>query len=143
MKAIVYSNCGQADVLQLKEVEKPAPQDHEVLIRVQAVGVNAADSHLVKGGPFMVRLMAGLFKPKRPILGADVAGQLEAAGGGVTLFQPGDEVFGDLSGSGWGGFAEYVCAPEDVLVLKPAGLSFAAATAVPIAAAGSPSPCAS
>jgi NADPH:quinone reductase-like Zn-dependent oxidoreductase len=134
MKAIVYSNYGQADVLQLKEVEKPAPRDNEVLIKVQAAGINAADSHLVKGEPFMARLMFGLFKPKYPILGADIAGQVEAVGGSVTQFQPGDEVFGDLSGSGWGGFAEYVCAPEDVLVLKPAGLSFAAAAAVPMAA---------
>ena len=134
MKAIVYSKYGPPDVLQLREVEKPAPRDNEVLIRIQAAGVNAADSHLVKGKPFMGRLIAGLLKPKHPILGADVAGQVEAVGGRVTQFQPGDEVIGDLSSSGRGGFAEYVCAPEDVLVRKPAGLSFAAAAAVPMAA---------
>ena len=133
MKAIVYTQYGSPDVLQLKEIEKPAPGDDEVLIKLYAAAVNAADWHLLRGDPFLLRLFSGLLKPKQHILGADVAGRVEAVGRNVKLFQPGDEVFGDLSGCGRGGFAEYVCARENALVLKPARITFEEAAAVPLA----------
>jgi NADPH:quinone reductase-like Zn-dependent oxidoreductase len=134
MKAIVYTEYGSPDVLQLKEVAKPAPKENEVLIKVQAASVNYADWALLRGEPFLLRLDSGLQKPKNTILGADIAGRVEAVGNNVKEFQIGDEVFGDLSGSGWGGFAEYVSAPENGLVLKPANISFEQAAAVPMAA---------
>jgi NADPH:quinone reductase-like Zn-dependent oxidoreductase len=135
MKAIVGTQYGSPDVLHVQEVAKPTPQGNEVLVKVHAVSVNAADLHALSGKPFLMRLMGyGLLKPKNTILGAAIAGRIEAIGGSVTQFQPGDEVFGDLSGSGWGGFAEYVCARADVLVLKPANMTFEQAAAVPLAA---------
>jgi NADPH:quinone reductase-like Zn-dependent oxidoreductase len=135
MKAMIATRYGSAEVLRLAEVEKPTPQDHQVLVEVHAVSVNAADIHLLGAKPFLVRLMGyGLLKPKNPILGAAIAGRVEAVGKNVTQFQPGDEVFGDLSDTGHGGFAEYVCASEDALVLKPSRLSFEEAAAVPIGA---------
>jgi NADPH:quinone reductase-like Zn-dependent oxidoreductase len=135
MKALIATKYGSADVLRLAEVEKPTPQDNQVLVEVHAVAVNTGDIHLLGGKPFLVRLMGyGLLKPKNPILGAAIAGRVEAVGRNITQFQPGDEVFGDLSASGWGGFAEYVCASEDALVLKPSRLSFEEAAAVPLAA---------
>jgi NADPH:quinone reductase-like Zn-dependent oxidoreductase len=133
MKAIVYTRYGSPDVLEFKEVEKPAPRDNEVLMKVYAAAVNAADWHLLRGDPFLMRLFSGLLKPKHQILGSDVAGRVEAVGKNVKQFQPGDQVFGDLSGCGRGGFAEYVCAPEDALVLKPASMTFEEAAAVPFA----------
>jgi NADPH:quinone reductase-like Zn-dependent oxidoreductase len=127
----VYHKYGSPDVLKLEEVEKPTPQDDEILVKVHAASVNAADWHIMRGKPFLVRLMGfGLLKPKYKILGADIAGRVEAVGRNVKQFQPGDEVFGNIRG----GFAEYVCAREDALVLKPATLSFEEAAAVPIAA---------
>ena len=134
MKAIVYQKYGLPDALQLKEVEKPSPEDDEVLIKVHAASVNSWDWDLLRGKPFANRLMFGLLKPKIKILGVDVAGRVEAVGGNAKQFQPGDEVFGDISGCGWGGFAEYVCARENALVLKPAGMTFEEAAAVPQAA---------
>ncbi len=135
MKAIVYTKYGPPDVLQLNEVEKPAPQDNQVLVKVHAAALNAADWHMVRADPFLVRLMAGgLLKPKYTTPGADVAGRVEAVGRNVTQFRPGDEVFGDLSGCGWGSLAEYVCADENALALKPANLTFDQAAAVPLAA---------
>jgi NADPH:quinone reductase-like Zn-dependent oxidoreductase len=132
MKAIVYTEYGPPDVLQLKEVEKPAPNEDEVLIRVYAASANPADWHMLRGEPFLARLNAGLFKPKNTILGIDIAGQVEAVGKNVTEFQPGDEVFGDC---GWGGgFAEYVCVTEKNLALKPTNITFEEAAAVPVAA---------
>lgn len=134
MKAMVYTQYGSPEVLHLKEVEKPIPKDNEVLIKVRAASVNAADWYFLKGEPFFVRLMAGgLQKPKNTILGADIAGQVEAVGKNVKALKPGDEVFGDISGCGLGGFAEYVSVPEDVLVLKPASVTFEEAAAVPLA----------
>ena len=109
MKAIVYTKYGSPDGLQLKEVVKPTPKDNEVLIKVHAASVNDWDWGLLRGKPFMNRLLFGLLKPKIKILGSDIAGRVEAVGRNVKQFQPGDEVFGDLSGCGWGGFAEYVC----------------------------------
>src|SRR6266571_7120401 len=133
MKAIVYHTYGSPDVLKLKEVAKPTPKDDEVLIKVYAAAANAGDWHLLRGVPFLVRLVSGVLKPKNTILGADIAGRVEAVGRNVTQFQPDDEVFGDLSGCGFGGFAEYVCARENALALKPANLSFEEAAAVPSA----------
>ena len=132
MKAIVYSKYGSPDVLQLKEVEKTFPKDNEVLIKVHAASVNALDWHSLTADIFLVRLMGmGLLKPKHPILGADIAGRVEAVGHKVRQFRPGDEVFGDI---GHGGFAECAVAPERFLALKPGSLSFEAAAAVPVAA---------
>lgn len=133
MKAIVYTEYGPPDVLQLREIEKPAPKDDEVLVKIHAASVNAADWHLLTADIFLVRLAYGLFRPRIKILGADIAGRVEAVGNNVTLFQPGDEVFGSLTTS-FGGFAEYVAAPEKALVLKPANLSLEEAAAVPLAA---------
>ncbi len=135
MKAIVYTKYGPPEVLHFKDVEKPTPKINEVLIKVHAAAANAADWHLLRGDPFLVRLMGiGLLRPKNKILGADIAGRVEEVGRSVTQFQIGDEVFGDLSGCCWGGFAEYVCARENVLVLKPTNLTFEEAASVPLAA---------
>jgi NADPH:quinone reductase-like Zn-dependent oxidoreductase len=134
MKAIIYTEYGSPDVIQFKEVEKPTPKDAEVLIKVYAASVNAGDLHYLRGTPWLFRLACGLLKPKNIFLGGDVAGRVEAVGKNVTQFKPGDEVFGDLNASGRGSFAEYVCASEDALVLKPTNLSFEDAAAVPVAA---------
>lgn len=133
MKAIVFTKYGTPDVLELKEVDKPIPKDDEVLIKVYAVSINDWDWNLLQGIPFVNRLLYGLLKPKKQILGSDVAGRIEAVGKNVERFQPGDEVFGDLSGE-WGGFAEYVCARENALALKPASMTFEEAAAIPQAA---------
>jgi NADPH:quinone reductase-like Zn-dependent oxidoreductase len=132
MKSIQFTKYGSPDVLQLKDVEKPTPKDNEVLIKVHAASVNAYDWHFLTADIFLIRLMGGgLLKPKDTRLGADIAGRVEAVGRNVKQFQPDDEVFGDI---GHGGFAEYVCAPESRLALKPANLSFEEAAAVPMAA---------
>ncbi|MGB8190844.1 MAG: NAD(P)-dependent alcohol dehydrogenase [Chitinophagaceae bacterium] len=132
MKAIVYTKYGGPEVLQMAEVEKPSPKDDEVLIKVHAVSLNDWDWGLLQGD-FVNRMLNGLRKPKRKILGSDIAGKIEAVGKNTTRFKTGDEVYGDLSGQ-WGGFAEYVCAPEKLLALKPAGMSFNEAAAIPQAA---------
>jgi NADPH:quinone reductase-like Zn-dependent oxidoreductase len=135
MKAIICTRYGPPDVLQLKDVAKPAPRDDEVLIKVHAASVNSRDRRRMRANPFFIRLMAGGFlKPKNTILGADMAGRVEAVGSNVRLFQPGDEVFGYLSRYGGRTFAEYVCAGENEIALKPANLSFEQAAAVPLAA---------
>jgi NADPH:quinone reductase-like Zn-dependent oxidoreductase len=134
MKAIVYTTYGSPDVLQLKEVAKPTPQDDEVLVHVHAASVNAADWHLMRGTPFLARLANGLQKPKNTKLGADVAGRVEAVGRNVTQFQVGDEVFGCIPLQELGSLAEYVCAHEDAVALKPARMTFEQAAAVPLAA---------
>ena len=135
MKAIVYEKYGPPEVLQLKEVEKPAPKDNEVLIKIHAVATNAVDWRCMRCDPFFIRFDTGLLKPKNTILGGDIAGWVETVGRNVTQFQPGDEVFGEIYAVGFGGFAEYVAVPENVaLVLKPANLSFEAAAAVPTVA---------
>jgi 2-desacetyl-2-hydroxyethyl bacteriochlorophyllide A dehydrogenase len=132
MKAIVYTRYGSPDVLHLQEVEKPKPGDDEVLVRVHAASINAADWHIMRGKPLLARFMIGGFrKPKNPVLGSDIAGRVETVGKDVTQFQPGDEVFG---GAGHGGFAEYVAVRGKALYSKPADVSFEAAAAVPIAA---------
>jgi len=132
MRAIVYTKYGSPDVLELKEIEKPVAKDDEVLIKVYAASLNDWDCGLLQGD-FVNRLLNGLFKPKIKILGSDIAGRVEAIGKDVEKFQPGDEVYGDLSGR-WGGFAEYVCSGENALALKPAGMTFEEAAAIPQAA---------
>ena len=132
MKAIVLTEYGGADQLQLKEVEKPYPGDDEVLVKVFAVSINDWDWALIQGD-FVNRLLNGFWKPKRRIFGSDIAGRIEAIGKKVTRFKPGDEVFGDLSGT-WGGFAEYVCAHENAVGRKPPGMTFEQAASIPQAA---------
>jgi NADPH:quinone reductase-like Zn-dependent oxidoreductase len=134
VKTVVYTQYGPPDVLHLQEVEKPVPKDDQVLVQIRAASVNAADWHLLTADIFLVRLMTGLLKPRYTILGADIAGRIEAVGRNVKQFQPGDEVFGDIFTRGSGGFAEYATAPESALALKPANLSFEQAAAVPLAA---------
>jgi NADPH:quinone reductase-like Zn-dependent oxidoreductase len=134
MKAIVYTEYGSPDVLQFKDVEKPAPRDDEVLVKVHAASANPADWHLMRAEPFLARLANGLLKPKNTKLGADLAGQVEAVGSNVSQLQVGDDVFGEMSLKELGGFAEYVCAPEELLALKPARMTFEQAAAVPLAA---------
>jgi NADPH:quinone reductase-like Zn-dependent oxidoreductase len=129
LKALVYTEYGGPEVLQVKEIEKPSPKDDEVLIKVHAVSVNDWDWGLLHGD-FINRLLNGLLKPKKKILGSDIAGRIEAVGKNVNQFKTGDEVYGDLSGQ-WGGFAEYTCAREKALVLKPAAMSFEEAAAIP------------
>ena len=134
MKAIIYTKYGSPDVLQFKDVEKPTPKDNEVLVKIFAASVNAADWHLLRADPILARFATGLLKPKNTILGSDIAGRVEAVGSNVKQFKPGDDVFGDISGCGWGGFAEYVCVIETALALKPTNLTFEQAAAVPMAA---------
>ncbi|HEX7846851.1 MAG TPA: NAD(P)-dependent alcohol dehydrogenase [Chitinophagaceae bacterium] len=132
MKAIIYHKYGSPDNLELAEVPKPIPADDEVLVKVHAVSLNDWDLGLLEGD-FVNRMLNGLRKPKRKILGSDIAGVIESVGKNVKQFKPGDEVYGDLSGQ-WGGFAEYVCAKERSVALKPASMSFEEAAAIPQAA---------
>jgi NADPH:quinone reductase-like Zn-dependent oxidoreductase len=118
----------------MAEVDTPAPNAEEVLVKVLAASVNAADWHVMRGKPLFSRATLGLLRPKHQILGGDVAGQVEAVGSGVTRFQPGDEVYANLLDHGYGGFAEYVAVSVDVVSPKPANLSFEEAAAVPMAA---------
>lgn len=129
MKAIVYDRYGSPDVLRLEDVEKPTPADDEILIRIRAASVNPLDRHLMRGEPYPGRAMMGLRRPKHTRMGADLAGEVEAVGRNVSQFQPGDAVFGTSRGT----FAQYVCAREDRLALKPANLTFEQAAAVPVA----------
>jgi NADPH:quinone reductase-like Zn-dependent oxidoreductase len=131
MKAIVREKYGSPDVLELKDVDKPVIDDDSVLVRVRAASINAYDWHMMRGRPYLVRMVAGLRKPKSSAMGMDVAGQVEAVGKNVTQFRPGDEVFGSRSGS----LAEYVSGTDQsFLVPKPARLTFEQAAAVPMAA---------
>ncbi|MED1470699.1 NAD(P)-dependent alcohol dehydrogenase [Bacillus salipaludis] len=133
MKAIVYDQYGPPDVLKVTEVDKPIPKENEVLVKIHATSVNFGNLVLLTGEPFLARFAFGLLKPKYPIPGGDIAGRVEAVGKNVKQFQPGDDVFGDLSGCGWGGFAEYAAIPEQAIALKPTNLSFEEAAAVPMA----------
>lgn len=143
MRAVLFQNYGSADVLELREVDNPVPADDDVLIRIHAASINEWDWSMLRGVPFVNRVSAGLFRPKELILGADVAGTVEAVGTNVKRFRPGDQVFGDLcakSGSRipeyrGGAFAEFVCAPEDTLMRKPAAVTFEQAAALPQAGA--------
>jgi NADPH:quinone reductase-like Zn-dependent oxidoreductase len=130
MKAIVCTRYGSPDVLQIKDVEKPIPKNNEVLVKVYTSSVNVEDIDYLRGKSWFVRML-GPFKPKYKILGFDVTGLIEAVGKNVAQFQPGDKVLGNLFNHGFGAFAEYVCAPEKALVLKPAGMTFKEAATVP------------
>ncbi|MGI0495428.1 NAD(P)-dependent alcohol dehydrogenase [Alkalinema pantanalense CENA528] len=135
MKAIVQSEYGAADVLAVAEVAKPVPKENEVLVSIAAASVHAGDWHLMRGQPFLLRLIyGGWLKPKISTIGTDMAGRVEAVGAAVTQFQPGDEVFGDLSACGFGAFAEYVAVPETALGLKPDNLTLEQAATVPVSA---------
>jgi NADPH:quinone reductase-like Zn-dependent oxidoreductase len=134
MKAFIYENYGPPETLRMGEVDKPAPNADEVLVKVLAVSVNAADWHALRGKPLFSRATLGVLRPKHQLLGVDIAGQVEAVGSAVTRFQPGDEVYANLLDHGYGGFAEYVSVPAEVMSLKPANLSFEEAAAVPMAA---------
>lgn len=136
MKAVLCTKYGSPDVLQLQEVANPAPKDDEVLIEIHAASINARDWRMMRANPFFIRLLPGGFlQPKNKILGADVAGRIETIGAHVKQFRPGDEVFGYLpSATGRGTFADYVCANENAITLKPANLTFEQAAAVPVAA---------
>lgn len=129
MKAIVQDRYGSPDVLELREVETPSPGDHEVLVRVHAASVNARDWHLMRGDPYVARLVLGVTGPKARIRGSDFAGRVEAVGSEVKRFHPGDEVFGEADGA----FATHVCAAEDAVEAKPEGLTFEQAAALPLA----------
>src|SRR3954471_15506539 len=126
MKAIAQDKYGSPNVLQLKDIDKPGLNGDEVLIRAHAAAVNIGDWHLLRGVPYVMRIVVGLRKPKREIPGTDVAGRVEAVGGDVKQFRPGDEVFGWCKGA----FAEYACAPENNFLPKPANLTFEQAAAV-------------
>jgi NADPH:quinone reductase-like Zn-dependent oxidoreductase len=132
MKAIIRKRYGSANELKLQNIEKPVPKEDEVLIKVRAVSINASDVENMLGQPLYIRAW-GMFKPKFKILGSDIAGVVEVVGEKVTKFNPGDAVCGDALYS-WGGFAEYVCAPEKTLTIKPDNLSFENASTIPQAA---------
>ena len=134
MKAFIYERYGPPERLRMAEVDQPVPKVDEVLVKVLAASVNAADWHVLRGKPLFSRATLGLLRPKHQILGVDIAGQVEAVGGGVTRFKPGDEVYANLLDHGYGGFAEQVAVPVGVMSLKPAQLSFEEAAAVPMAA---------
>ncbi|MBL8154532.1 MAG: NAD(P)-dependent alcohol dehydrogenase [Anaerolineae bacterium] len=134
MKAMIYTQYGSPDNLRLADVPKPTPKAGEVLVSIRATSANSADVRMLHGKPFMIRLAGhGLFRPKRTILGGDIAGRVEAVGSGVTQFKPGDAVYGDTSNHGMGCFAEYVAAPEITLAPMPTTLSFEEAAAIPLA----------
>jgi NADPH:quinone reductase-like Zn-dependent oxidoreductase len=135
MKAIAQHEYGSTDVLKMEEVDRPVVSDNTVLIKVRGAAVHAGDWHLMGCKPFFIRFIyGGLRKPQTKILGCDVAGEVEAVGKNVTQFQPGDRVFGDLSESGFGTFAEYVCASETAIAIIPNNLSFEEAATVPVSA---------
>jgi len=136
MKAIICPRYGSPDVLQLREVENPVPQEDEVLVRIHAASINSRDLRMLRANPFFMRLKpGGLLRPKNKILGADLSGRVVTIGSNVKQYMPGDEVFGFLPiATGRGTFAEYVCAKENLIALKPASLTFEQAAAVPLAA---------
>jgi len=131
MKAMVFTTYGSPDVLQLKDVPKPVPKDNEVLVKIYATAVNDYDWSLVRGKPHLLRIMFGLFKPRNPIPGMELAGTIEAIGASVSSFNVGDDVYGDTSEHGFGTFAEYMCVNEKALVHKPEKMTFEEATSIP------------
>lgn len=131
MKAIVYKKYGSPDVLKLQDIEKQIPKDDEVLVKVQASSINSWDWDRLTGKPYLYRLLSGITKPKLKVLGADIAGIVEKVGKNVTHIKVQDEVYGDMCEGNWGGFAEYVCANEKALIIKPPGMTFEQAAAIP------------
>ena len=131
MMAAVMRHFGGPEMLEVRRVPRPAPGAGEILVRVRAASINDWDWNLLRGTPFVNRLLNGVFRPRRRILGCDVAGRVEAVGSGASRYQAGDEVFGDVSSSGFGAFADFVCAPEIAFARKPAGMSFEQAAAIP------------
>jgi NADPH:quinone reductase-like Zn-dependent oxidoreductase len=134
MKSITFTQYGSPDVLKLSEIEQPSPNDDQVLVKVYSASANPADWHIMRGAPFLARLEFGLRKPKISRLGCDVAGRVEAIGKNVTQFKVGDDVYGCAPLSIGGSFAEFLCVREDLLVLKPAHISYESAAAAPLAA---------
>lgn len=134
MKAITYTKYGSPDVLELKDLEIPTPNDNQVLVKIYAASINPADWHLMRATPFLARLEAGLFKPKHTRLGADLSGRIESVGKNVTEFKVGDEIFGSLDLNELGSLAEYTCASTETIALKPKNITFEQAAAVPLAA---------
>lgn len=134
MKAFVTNKYGAPDVLELQDIEKPICKDNQVLIKVHSTSINYSNVVLLRGKPFVAGFAFGLTKPKFKIPGGDIAGIVEAIGKNVKQFQVGDKVFGDLSSSGWGGFADYVTVPENAIAIKPKNISFEEAAALPMAA---------
>lgn len=134
MQAIIQHRYGTPDDLRLMEVEIPVPKHNEVLVRIHAAAVNDWELGLLEGKPLFMRLFLGLFRPKVKIMGCEIAGVIESVGGDNSKFKPGDKVYGDLSASGFGAFAEYVCAREDAVMHMPSNLSFEQAAAIPHAA---------
>lgn len=130
MKAIVLTKYGGPDVLQLKDVDKPIPKENEVLIKIHAAAINDYDWSLMRGKPYLYRLMFGLTKPKKKIPGMELSGTIEALGENARKFEIGDAVYGDISGYGFGAFAEYVCINEQALVHKPTQMSFDEAASI-------------
>jgi NADPH:quinone reductase-like Zn-dependent oxidoreductase len=141
MKTIVYTKYGPPDVLQLKEVAKPAPKEYEVLVQVRATTVTAGDVRMrgftvPRGEWLLARLYLGIRKPRRSVLGMELAGEIESVGQDVKLFKPGDRVYASTFSVGFGGYAEYKCLPDDgMLAIKPANMTFEEAAAVPIGGA--------
>ena len=133
MEAIISNKYGSPSVLELKEVSNPLPTENQVLVKIHSASLNFGNVVLLQGKPFLARFAFGLIKPKYSIPGGDIAGTVEAVGKDIKGFKVGDEVFGDLSSCGWGGFAEYVAVPEHALALKPANISFEEAAATPMA----------
>ena len=131
MKAIVHRKYGDTANLRLEDVKRPIPKPTEVLIKVKATAINSWDADWVIGRPYVYRILFGFFSPRMKILGCDVAGVVEEVGSEVKALKKGDEVFGDLSESGWGGLAEYTTAKEEILSIKPQALSFEEAAALP------------
>ncbi|WP_246070046.1 NAD(P)-dependent alcohol dehydrogenase [Mangrovivirga cuniculi] len=131
MKAIILKEYGLPNVLEIGEVEKPQPEEDEVLVKIHSTAINDWDWGLVRGKPFIIRMIYGLKKPKIKIPGVDISGKVEAVGEKVNSVKVGDEIYCDLSEGNFGGFAEYVCVPEKTIYKKPAGISFNDASALP------------
>ena len=131
MKAAIFTKYGSTEVLQLREVAQPSPGEHEVLIKIQATAVNDYDWSMVRGKPYLYRLMYGIFKPKNKIPGMELSGTIEAVGENAKLFSKGDQVYGDISEYGFGSFAEFVCINEKAITLKPEKMSFEEAASIP------------
>ena len=131
MKAVIFTKYGSPEVLQFREVAKPSPGEQEVLIKIQATAVNDYDWSMVRGKPYLYRLMYGIFKPKIIIPGMELSGTVEAVGENAKLFNVGDQVYGDISGYGFGSFAEFVCINENAITLKPEKMSFEEAASIP------------